>query len=66
MMNPVDDTLETLSDIGLVTAASFVAEIGDIKRFASADKLARLAGIAPTAFGSVENGGRGDHHKKCK
>ena len=66
MMNQVDYKLETMPGIGLVTAASFVAEIGDIKRFASADKLARLAGIAPTAFGSGENGGRGDNHKKCK
>jgi hypothetical protein len=66
MMNPVDYKLETMPGIGLVTAASFVAEIGDITRFASADKLARLAGIAPTAFGSGENGGRGGNHKKCK
>ena len=66
MMNQVDYKLETMPGIALVMAASFVAEIGDIKRFASADKLARLAGIAPTAFGSGEKGGRGDNHKKCK
>lgn len=65
-MNQVDYKLDTMPGIGLVTAASFVTEIGDIKRFASADKLARLAGIAPTAFGSGEKGGRGDDHKKCK
>jgi len=66
MMNQVDYRLETMPGIALVTAASFVAEIGDITRFANADKLARLVGIAPTAFGSGENGGRGDNHKKCK
>lgn len=59
IMNQVDYKFETMPGIALVTAASFVAEIGDINRFASADKLARLAGIAPTAFGSGENGGRG-------
>lgn len=44
--------LETMPGIDVVTAAELVAEIGDIHRFASPDKLARFAGIAPIAVGS--------------
>jgi hypothetical protein len=54
--------LETMTGIDLVTAAELVAEIGDIHRFATPDKLARFAGIAPIAVGS------GNKHRnyKCK
>lgn len=52
--------LDTMYGIDLVTAAYFVAEIGDITRFANANKLARYAGIAPVIIGS------GDNHKKKK
>ncbi|MFC9775337.1 IS110 family RNA-guided transposase [Paenibacillus chitinolyticus] len=54
--------LETMYGIDTVTAANFVAEIGDISRFGSSDKLARFAGIAPVLIGS------GDKHKdhKCR
>ena len=44
--------LETMTGIELVTAAELVAEIGDIHRFATPDKLARFAGIAPIIVGS--------------
>jgi hypothetical protein len=46
--------------IDLVTAAYLVAEIGDVTRFANADKLARFAGVAPVYFGS---GGKGKDKK---
>jgi transposase len=52
--------LETMDGIDVVTAAGFIAEIGDIGRFASPDKLARFAGIAPLLVGS------GDNHKHYK
>jgi transposase len=54
--------LETMTGIDLVTAAESVAEIEDIHRFATPDKLARFAGIAPIAVGS------GNKHRnyKCK
>lgn len=44
--------LETMPGIETVMAAELIAEIGDIKRFSNADKLARLSGIAPVTFGS--------------
>ncbi len=52
--------LETMTGIDLVTAAELVAEIGDVHRFATSDKLARFAGIAPIAVGS------GNKHRNYK
>lgn len=52
--------LESMTGIDLVSAANLVAEIGDIHRFASANQLARFAGIAPVDIGS---GGRVKHAK---
>ncbi|WP_201319374.1 IS110 family transposase [Paenibacillus sp. EPM92] len=49
-----------LETIDVVTAAELVAEIGDIHRFSSPDKLARFAGIAPIAVGS------GNKHRNYK
>ncbi len=46
----VDETgmkLCTLTGVDIVTAAKLIAEIGDISRFSSSDKLAKCAGIAP-------------------
>ena len=46
----VDETgmkLSTLTGVHTVTAAKLIAEIGDVNRFASSDKLAKCAGIAP-------------------
>lgn len=44
--------LETMPGIDTVTSSAFIAEIGDIHRFATSDKLARYAGIAPIRMGS--------------
>jgi len=44
----IPQTLTTIPGIGLTIAASLVAEIGDISRFDSPDKLAAFAGIDPT------------------
>lgn len=54
-----DYKLESMDGINVVTASELVAEIGDIHRFSSADKLARFAGIAPVCFSS---GGKGKDH----
>ena len=40
-------TIQQISGIGPVFAAVFVAEIGDVTRFASADKLTCWAGLTP-------------------
>lgn len=44
--------LESMDGINTVTAAELIAEIGDIRRFSNADKLARFAGIAPMCHSS--------------
>ncbi|HFR4180233.1 IS110 family transposase [Bacillus cereus] len=56
----LDYQLETIPGIELVTASALIAEIGDVRRFPNANKLARFAGIAPVYFGS---GGKGKGHK---
>lgn len=48
--------LHTMHGIEMVTAAAFVAEIGDIQRFSHPDKLARAAGVAPVHFSTGGNG----------
>lgn len=57
LMKIVDYRLETMTGINLVTAADFVAQIGDVRRFKNADKLAKYAGIAPyeNSSGNREN-----------
>jgi hypothetical protein len=62
LMKETGYKLDTMNGIDVVTAAGFVAEIGDINRFLRPEKLARFAGIAPILVGS------GDNHKhyKCK
>lgn len=52
LMKQLGFQLESMTGIDLVTAADLVAEIGDIHRFTSADKLARFAGVAPVVVGS--------------
>lgn len=44
--------LETMPGIDTITAAMLISEIGDIKRFASADKLSRYSGISPVSCSS--------------
>ncbi|WP_144514221.1 IS110 family transposase [Bacillus thuringiensis] len=60
LVNLLDYQLETMPGIELVTASALIAEIGDVRRFSKANKLARFAGIAPVYFGS---GGKGKTHK---
>ncbi|WP_242784929.1 IS110 family transposase [Bacillus cereus] len=60
LVNLLDYQLETMPGIELVTASALIAEIGDVRRFPNANKLARFAGIAPVYFGS---GGKGKTNK---
>ncbi|HEY9061992.1 MAG TPA: IS110 family transposase [Pseudobacteroides sp.] len=50
--------LETMKGINTVMAAEFIAEINDINRFATADKLAKYAGLSPVVYAS----GQTDKH----
>ncbi|MDA6141636.1 transposase, partial [Escherichia coli] len=56
LMSLLDFQLDSMPGIDLVTASALIAEIGDVRRFPNANKLARFAGIAPVYFGS---GGKG-------
>ncbi len=60
LLGIVGCTLDSLPGIDRVTAACFLAEIGDVERFASAEKLARFAGIAPVMYGT---GGKTKNYK---
>lgn len=44
--------LQSMKGISQTTAAALIAEIGDINRFANADKLAKYAGVSPVAYSS--------------
>lgn len=50
MMVHFDCKLTSISGVSTVMAAKLLAEIGDINRFTSADRLASYAGIAPIRF----------------
>ncbi|MFD9906293.1 transposase [Streptomyces sp. NPDC059063] len=50
--DPRVKALTALSGIGPLTALVILAEVGDIRRFASARKLASWAGLTPTVRGS--------------
>lgn len=50
-------TLNTIPGINDITVAKLLSEIGDIRRFSNADKLANFAGVAPVKFSSS---GKGD------
>ncbi len=51
-----DYKLTSMPGIGTSVASKLIAEIGDIRRFPSADKLARFAGMAPVKFSSAGKG----------
>ncbi|MCR8843744.1 IS110 family transposase [Paenibacillus sp. SC116] len=60
LMKQLGFQLETITGVNVVTAADLIAEIGDIHRFSSPDKLARFAGVAPVTVGS------GNKHRNHK
>ena len=51
-----DYKLTSMPGIGTSIASKLIAEIGDIRRFPNADKLARFAGVAPVKFSSAGKG----------
>ena len=54
LMSLLDFQLDSMPGIDLVTASALIAEIGVVRRFPNANKLARFAGIVPVYFGSAE------------
>ncbi len=55
--NPKAEIVRSMPGMGTIFAAEFVAEVGDIGRFASADALAAAAGMVPVlrASGSTSH-----------
>jgi transposase len=56
--------LTPIPGIGLLTAATIVAEVGDVGRFPSADRLASWAGLTPTERSSADHVRRGHISKQ--
>jgi len=56
----VFDLLDTMPGVGLITAATVLAEIGDFSRFPDRKAIVRYAGLNPRTFESaeVQRGGR--------
>jgi len=51
--------LQTLPGVGLITAATIRAELGEVERFPNADRAARWAGLTPSVRASDETVHRG-------
>ena len=56
MLGAFDYKLTTLPGVGNAVASKLIAEIGDIRCFPNANKLACFAGIAPKSFSSAGKG----------
>lgn len=56
MYKDLNCTLTTIPGVNLITAVKILSEIGDIKRFGNANKLAQFAGIAPLHLSSSGKG----------
>lgn len=56
---PVIQSLMALRGVNLLTATTVVAEIGDLKRFASAPQLMAYLGVVPSEYSSGSSKSRG-------
>lgn len=52
--DPLVSLLKTLPGVGLITAVTIRAELGEVERFGSADRAARWAGLTPKVHVSDE------------
>jgi len=64
LLSKFDSTLTTINGVGTTLAATFIAEIGDINRFDSPEKLAAFAGIDPAVKQSGQFTGTKVHMSK--
>jgi transposase len=64
LMNSLPQFITTIPGIGKVTGAMILAEVGDIHRFDSSDKLVAYAGIDATVFKTGEFTGDETHMSK--
>lgn len=63
-MSKIDSKIPTIKGIGLVSAATIIAEIEDISRFDSPDKLLAFAGLDPRLYQSGTQEFKGRMNKK--
>jgi len=59
VFGPLVEGLMALRGVGLVTATTIVAEIGDLRRFATAPQLMAYLGVVPSEYSSGESKSRG-------
>lgn len=64
LFSRVDQHLTSMKGIGIISAATIYAEIGDIHRFPTLESLVAFAGIDPTIFSSGEFEGTRRHISK--
>lgn len=64
LMEEMSQHIMTIPGIKLVTGAAILSEIGDIKRFASIEKLVAFAGIDPSVYQTGEFEGTKSHMSK--
>jgi transposase len=64
LMDAIPQHILTIPGIGLTTGAAIIAEIGDISRFESEDKLVAYAGIDATVYQSGQFQGTEMHMSK--
>ena len=63
-MSKINSKIPTIKGIGLVSAATIIAEIEDINRFVSPDKLLAYAGLDPRIYESGTMSSKGKMNKK--
>ncbi|NBS33138.1 MAG: IS110 family transposase [Planctomycetia bacterium] len=51
---PLRAILESIPGVGLITAATAIAEIGDFSRFAESKAIGRYAGLTPIGYSSAD------------
>lgn len=64
LMEQIPQYITTIPGIGLVSGATILGEVGDIQRFASAEKLVAYAGIDPSIYESGQFTGDQMHMSK--
>ena len=63
VLRDLDTSLPALQGLGPIGAAQLVVEVGDPRRFRSADAFASYTGTAPIPASSAETHGRPVHHR---
>jgi transposase len=59
-VTPEMQWLETLPGVGVILAATIALEVGDVRRFATAERLASYAGTTPRVHASGDGYGMGE------